>query len=83
VAASCPPLYKARRSETSHNARSTDAEGVSPASPALCEANRNSEIDPHAILHEAVDLARSGRHAESLQRHLWFHQHALEHKPSR
>jgi hypothetical protein len=42
----------------------------------------NTEIDPHAILHEAVDLARSGRHEEALQRHLWFHQHALEHEPA-
>jgi len=36
--------------------------------------------DPQVVLREAVALMRQGRHAESLQKHLWFHDHALEHQ---
>jgi hypothetical protein len=38
--------------------------------------------DPSAVLHEAVSLMRQGRYAEALQKHLWFHDHALEYRPS-
>jgi hypothetical protein len=34
------------------------------------------------VLREAVALMRQGRYAESLQKHLWFHDHALEHTPA-
>jgi hypothetical protein len=35
--------------------------------------------DPGVVLSEAVSLMQQGRYAESLQKHLWFHDHALEH----
>jgi hypothetical protein len=35
--------------------------------------------DPKAALHDAVLLMRQGQHAQSLQKLLWFHDHALEH----
>jgi hypothetical protein len=38
--------------------------------------------DPHAVLREAVALMRQGRYAEALQKHLWFHDHALDHTPA-
>jgi hypothetical protein len=34
------------------------------------------------VLRDAVALMRQGRYAESLQKHLWFHDHALEHTPA-
>jgi tRNA A-37 threonylcarbamoyl transferase component Bud32 len=33
------------------------------------------------ILQEARSLAQEGRHEEALQRHLWYHNHALEFEP--
>jgi hypothetical protein len=42
----------------------------------------NNQIDPSAILQEAVELAKKGFHVEALHRHLWFHQHALELRPA-
>src|SRR5262245_61557891 len=41
-----------------------------------------SPTDPRQVLTEARELARAGRHEEALSRHLWFHDHALEHRPS-
>jgi hypothetical protein len=38
--------------------------------------------NPQAVLQEAVSLMRQGRYAVSLQKHLWFHDHALEHAPA-
>jgi hypothetical protein len=38
--------------------------------------------DPHAVLDQARDLAREGRYPEALERHLWFHEHALDYRPS-
>lgn len=38
--------------------------------------------DAQVVLREAVALMRQGRYAESLQKHLWFHDHALEHMPA-
>jgi hypothetical protein len=51
-------------------------------SPALPEAAVEATDDPNSVLQEAVSLMRQGRYAESLQKHLWFHDHALEHRPS-
>ncbi|MGV3723682.1 MAG: hypothetical protein ACO1SX_22520 [Actinomycetota bacterium] len=45
-------------------------------------SSKASEPDPRQILHEARQLAGMGRHAEALEKHLWFHHHALEHRPS-
>jgi hypothetical protein len=42
----------------------------------------DKQVDPNAVLDEAVELAKNGFHAEALQRHLWFHQHALEFSPA-
>ncbi len=39
----------------------------------------NDQIDPSAVLREAVELTGQGRYEEALYRLLWFHQHALEH----
>jgi hypothetical protein len=38
--------------------------------------------DPKAVLAEARSLASQGRFEEALEKHLWFHEHALEHKPA-
>src|SRR4051794_19367514 len=38
-----------------------------------------SFVDPGVVLDEARELADQGRYGEALQRHVWFHQHALEH----
>ena len=38
--------------------------------------------DPHAILREAHVDAQSGRHADALAKHLWFHENALALEPS-
>jgi hypothetical protein len=35
--------------------------------------------DPQTVLDEARELADQGRYEEALQRHIWFHQHALAH----
>jgi hypothetical protein len=34
--------------------------------------------DPDKIRQEAIDLAAKGRYEEALQRHIWYHNHALE-----
>jgi hypothetical protein len=38
--------------------------------------------DPAAVLGEAVSLMRQGRYEEALRKHVWFHDHALEHNPA-
>jgi hypothetical protein len=38
--------------------------------------------DPSAVLAEAVSLMQQGEYEQSLQKHLWFHDHALEHNPA-
>jgi hypothetical protein len=38
--------------------------------------------DPQVILNEAETDAKAGRYQEALAKHVWFHQHALEHRPS-
>jgi hypothetical protein len=38
--------------------------------------------DPGKVLAEARDLATKGQYEEALQRHLWYHNHALEYSPS-
>ncbi len=38
--------------------------------------------DPQRILREAVDDREQGRFAQALAKHLWFHEHALEYRPS-
>ncbi len=38
--------------------------------------------DPDAILDEARADTRAGRYEDALERHLWFHHHALEYRPS-
>jgi hypothetical protein len=46
----------------------------------VCEGVVEAIGDPKRVLREAVALMRQGRYAESLQKHLWFHDHALEHQ---
>src|SRR4051812_30542503 len=41
-----------------------------------------SDVDPRQVLAEARELARQGRHQEALERHVWFHEHALELVPA-
>src|SRR6266704_2799871 len=36
--------------------------------------------DPLQTLRDARDAARRGAHAEALEKYLWFHHHALEHR---
>src|SRR6185436_13019993 len=38
--------------------------------------------DPGAILNEAKQLMQAEKYEEALQRHIWYHNHALEIKPS-
>jgi hypothetical protein len=38
--------------------------------------------DPSKVLDEARALAEKGQYEESLQRHIWYHNHALEYGPS-
>lgn len=38
--------------------------------------------DPSAILHSAVDDRRHGLFEQSLAKFVWYHHHALEHKPT-
>lgn len=38
--------------------------------------------DLHAYLSETRRLQRTGENEQALERHLWFHKHALEHDPS-
>jgi hypothetical protein len=38
-----------------------------------------SVVDPQTALNEARELTAQGRYEEALQRHVWFHEHALEH----
>jgi hypothetical protein len=46
----------------------------------FCEGAVEATDEPQVVLREAVALMRQGRYAESLQKHLWFHDHALEHQ---
>jgi hypothetical protein len=48
----------------------------------FCEVAVEATDDPSAVLREAVTLMRQGRYAESLQKHLWFHDHALDYRPA-
>ncbi len=49
------------------------------ASLSIASTNRP---DPSKVLTEARDLADKGRYEEALQRHIWYHNHALEYGPS-
>ena len=49
------------------------------SSLSLASTNRP---DPAKVLAEARDLAGKGRYEEALQRHIWYHNHALEYGPS-
>ena len=49
------------------------------ASLSLASTNRP---DPSKVLAEAQDLAAKGQYEEALQRHIWYHNHALEYGPS-
>ena len=57
-------------------------------SPSETHANWSPSIEPgqipdlQAILNEAKQLRDKGRYEEALQRHLWFHNHALEIDPN-
>jgi hypothetical protein len=46
----------------------------------FCERAVEVTDDPRMVLRQAVALMQQGRYAESLQKHLWFHDHALEHQ---
>jgi hypothetical protein len=48
-------------------------------SPSL---GQGEKPDPAKILQEASALAAEGRFAEALQRHIWYHNHALEYAAS-
>lgn len=37
-----------------------------------------SGVDPRMVLDAAEKLARQGRYVEALDKHIWFHEHALE-----
>ncbi|MCD4652586.1 hypothetical protein K8T06_01470 [bacterium] len=37
-----------------------------------------TNIDPRDVLDEAQELAKDGKYEEALQKHIWFHNHALE-----
>jgi hypothetical protein len=41
-----------------------------------------AEDDPRQVLREARDFAKSGAHAEALQKYIWFHEKALSHDRS-
>ena len=47
-------------------------------------ANLAAEMgdDPREVLAQAQELAGQGRYAEALDRHIWFHDHALENQPA-
>jgi hypothetical protein len=49
------------------------------ASLSIASTNRP---DPSKVLAEAKDLAGKGKYEEALQRHIWYHNHALEYGPS-
>jgi hypothetical protein len=38
--------------------------------------------DMQKYLSDTDDLAMAGKHEEALKRHIWFHDHALEHEPA-
>lgn len=38
-----------------------------------------SFTDPRTALHEAREFADRGQYQEALERHVWFHEHALDH----
>jgi tetratricopeptide (TPR) repeat protein len=38
--------------------------------------------DMQKYLSDTDELARAGKYKEALERHIWFHDHALEHQPS-
>ncbi len=38
--------------------------------------------DPAKVLEEARTLREQGKYEEALQKHLWFHEHVLEHDPA-
>ena len=38
--------------------------------------------DMQNYLSKTEELSREGKHEEALKRHIWFHNHALEHQPS-
>jgi hypothetical protein len=46
----------------------------------VCEGIVEATDDPKKMPREAGALMRQGRYADSLQKHLWFHDHALEHQ---
>lgn len=41
-----------------------------------------ADPDPHEILREAAADTRAGRFSDALAKHVWFHEHALEHEPA-
>ena len=52
------------------------------AVPASAEWTPPEKPDPQAILQEAQADADAKRYADALAKHVWFHEHALEHQPS-
>ena len=48
---------------------------------ALAVGNIQAE-DMQKYLQETVQIAKEGNYEEALERHVWFHNHALEHQPS-
>jgi hypothetical protein len=48
----------------------------------VCEVAVAATCDPQEVLREAVSLMRQGQYAEALEKHLWFHDQALEYQPA-
>ncbi|HWN95302.1 MAG TPA: hypothetical protein VNT99_09740, partial [Methylomirabilota bacterium] len=64
------------------NARGAERQAIAPIetwSPSLAPGE---EPDLDKIRREAAELARQGQYDEALQRHLWYHNHALEINPA-
>lgn len=48
----------------------------------LLTASQIKAEDVQKYLSDTGDLVRTGKHEEALKRHIWFHDHALEHEPA-
>lgn len=46
------------------------------------EVERDAYSDPDKVFDEALQAHRDGKYEESLRKHIWFHQYALDYQPS-
>ena len=63
----------------SKGSASANSASVERRSPTLASGEKP---DPRVVLEEAKGLLERGAYEEALQRHLWYHNHALEHDPN-